>query len=72
MEKIIEVFKTDVRTICEAREIIDMLSLNFPGSRINFDLEDCDYILRVEGKDFASSNVVNLLSKKGFYCEALE
>jgi hypothetical protein len=34
----IEVFKTDVRTISEAREMIEMLAIKFPDSRINFDL----------------------------------
>jgi len=68
----IEVFKTDVTTASDANRIVEMLIQHFPGSRINFDLQDCDKILRVEGKDFSTDKIMSLVNNKGFYCEALE
>lgn len=68
----VEVFRTNIETTSDAHNIIQMLVQFFPGSRINFDLHDCDKILRVEGSDFSPGEVVRLLSSKGFNCEALE
>jgi len=69
---VIEVFKTDVTTVNEAGSIVEMLRQHFPGIRINFDLQDCDKILRLEGKDFSTDKVMMLVHQKGFYCEILE
>lgn len=68
----IEVFKTDVETSTDACTIVEVLLQHFPGSRINFDLQDCDKILRVEGKDFSTDKVMMLVNKNGFHCEILE
>jgi hypothetical protein len=68
----IEVFKTNVETTTDADSILDMLSGLFPASKINFDLQDCDNILRVEGKDFSSDKIVTLLKENGFHCTVLE
>ena len=68
----IEVFKTNVETKNDADSILDMLSGLFPGSKINFDLQDCDNILRVEGKDFSSDKIMTLLKENGFHCTVLE
>jgi len=68
----VEVFKTDIKSTSDAHNLVEMLVQQLPGSRINFDLHDCDNILRVEGNDFSADAVVNLLSKKGFHCEVLE
>jgi pimeloyl-ACP methyl ester carboxylesterase len=43
-------FKTDVDSDQVAVKIITALQRIFPGYRINFDLDDCDKILRVESK----------------------
>lgn len=68
----IEVFKTNVETASDANNIVQVLLQHFPGSRINFDLQDCDKILRVEGKDFSTDKIRLLLTKNGFCCEVLE
>ncbi|GAA3563707.1 hypothetical protein GCM10022395_12800 [Snuella lapsa] len=39
--------------------------------RWNFDLEDCDNILRVESKILKAQTVCNALKRYGFYCEEL-
>jgi len=68
----IEVFKTNIETKDDAHSIVEMLVQLFPDSRINFDLHDCDKILRVEGNHFSAGEVVALLSSEGFKCEVLE
>jgi hypothetical protein len=68
----IEVFKTNVETASDANNIVQMLLQHFPGNRINFDLQDCDKILRVEGNNFSTDKIMLLLNKNGFCCEILE
>jgi hypothetical protein len=68
----IEVFKTNVENAGDANNIVQMLLQHFPGSRINFDLQDCDKILRVEGKDFCTETVLILMKENGFHCSILE
>jgi len=68
----VEVFKTNVKKVQEATTLIDQLSLHFPGSKINFDLDDCDKILRIEGINFLAEKVMLLLKKNGFKCRLLE
>lgn len=68
----IEVFKTNVENLGDANNMVQMLLQHFPGSRVNFDLQDCDKILRVEGKDLSTEKITSLLSGNGFCCEVLE
>lgn len=68
----IEVFKTNVETVSDAGNMIKILLQHFPCSKINFDLQDCDKILRVEGKDFSIDKVLIVLKENGFHCSVLE
>ena len=68
----IEVFKTNVEHASDANTIVHMLLQYFPGSRINFDLQDCDKILRVEGKDFSTQTILTFMKENGFYCSILD
>ena len=70
--KIVEVFKTDVRENVVAEELVSLLQQHFPNSKINFDLEDCDKILRVEGANFTTGKVMQLVNEHGFKCAVLE
>jgi hypothetical protein len=45
----IEVFKTDVNDSDSARTLIERIHETFEYCEANFDLEDCDRILRVKG-----------------------
>lgn len=45
---LVEIFKTNVNNEGLAAEIITTLKKLFPDYEINFDLDDCDRILRVE------------------------
>ncbi|EMR04766.1 hypothetical protein [Cesiribacter andamanensis] len=68
----IEVFKTDVRQRKKAQKIIGLLLRYFPQNRINFDLEDCDRILRVEGVPIHPETIIDLLQAEGVYCRPLD
>jgi hypothetical protein len=66
-----EIFKTNVQQNKHAEKLKAELSTYFPGSKIKFDLEDCDKILRVEGENITAAKVVELVEKRGFYCTEL-
>ena len=67
----IEVFKTNVEDLEQSQILLRRLLSQFPQCRINFDLEDCDRVLRVEGENFAAGNVVRLVNEHGFVCEEM-
>ena len=68
----VQVFKTNVQQPDQAKMIVGMLQEYFPASDINFDLEDCDKILRVKHEEVLSTEVPPLLTKRGFVCEELQ
>ncbi len=67
----VEVFKTDIKETSVADHLIFELLLLFPVAQINFDLEDCDHILRIKAKSVCIKTVQKLFSEKGIYCEPL-
>lgn len=67
----IEVFKTDVQQPGTANLLIAKLMLLFPGCRVNFDLEDCDRVLRIEGKNICPEKTAQLLNASGYSCQML-
>jgi len=68
----IEIFKTNVKGTVQAKKIITILQEQFPDNKINFDLHDCDKILRVEGKSFCAEKIMTLVIENGFSCDVLE
>ncbi|MBS0028996.1 hypothetical protein ACTJJ0_13695 [Chitinophaga sp. 22321] len=68
----VEVFVTNVKRVDTAKEIVALLRRNFPESKINFDLEDRDKVLRVEGEDFQAGKIVMLVNETGFHCRVME
>lgn len=70
--KMIEVFKTDISNNAVAEIIAKHLQNILPEAKINFDLEDCDNILRVEGNSMLVNTVAQQITALGFYCKALE
>jgi hypothetical protein len=68
----VEVFKTDVRKKTQSKMLLSVLSEIFPSFKINFDLSDCDKILRVEGDNMEASRIMILVKEYGFKCEVLE
>lgn len=70
----IEVFKTSVTLIEEEIFLLKKLRKKFPGYLINFDLEDCDNILRIEVTDTKINliSIIKLVESYGFNIEVLE
>ena len=71
--KIVKVFKTDVRDQTTAKQIAKQLESFFEESRINFDLDDCDNILRIESRHsvIGDLEIQELVTKWGYQCEPL-
>ena len=69
----VEVFKTNVTDAGHAKTVVDQIHKNFTGYKANFDLQDCDNILRVESKSgmVQSSLLIDLLKDFGFTAEIL-
>ncbi len=44
----VEVFSTNIKTEKQADLLLEYFRRKFPDYKINFDLEDCDHILRIE------------------------
>lgn len=68
----VEVFKTNIDNELTADALVNELQSLFPCSTVNFDLEDCDRILRVKGNDINPHSVAAVLDRRGFICEALD
>ncbi|MDQ6477533.1 hypothetical protein [Dyadobacter sp. LHD-138] len=70
----VEVFKTNVTDQEEAEKLISLIRHRFKGYDANFDLDDCDKILRVCCKTagIQSGLIIGLLVEAGFAAEILE
>ena len=67
----VEVFKTNVLHRERAEQLASILHSQFSFSKISFDLEDCDKILRVEAKQICVETIIEILSMHGLECEVL-
>lgn len=67
----IYVFKTSVKTKKSVQKLTPFLNTSLQQSKWNFDLEDCDKILRIDSPTEISETVTKLLHDKGFDCEEL-
>tara|TARA_R110002049_G_scaffold303286_1_gene497497 strand:- start:3796 stop:4059 length:264 start_codon:yes stop_codon:yes gene_type:complete len=70
----IEVYRTNVENPKQAKFVLKHLCKIFPDYDINFDLEDCDNILRVESLSGTIEvfQVITLLNNLGFTAAVLE
>ena len=68
----VEVFKTNVQKKKQSKMLLSILSEAFPLFKINFDLSDCDKVLRVEGDNMETSRIMILVKEYGFTCEILD
>ena len=71
-EIMVEVFKTNVQKETDTKYIITIMNREFPNYKVNFDLEDCDKILRVEGVDLEVDNIIDYMNCLGYICMKLE
>ncbi len=69
----IEVFKTNVEDPKEAKWLVQLISKNLSGCQVNFDLEDCDRIMRVKCDKAVVDveHIILLLNDSGFKAEVL-
>ncbi len=68
----VEVFKTNVQKKAQSKMLLCILSEAFPSFKINFDLSDCDKVLRVEGDNMEAFRIMILVKEYGFNCEVLD
>jgi hypothetical protein len=69
----VEVFKTNVKERMHANMLIGQIHRAFTGYKANFDLDDCDRILRVKSTmgPVDSFRLIHLLQELGFKAEIL-
>jgi hypothetical protein len=68
----IEIFKTNVESLTQAESLLTLLQNQFVYVEMNFDLDDCDKILRVKGERFCPLSIAGLLADFGFECQLLD
>lgn len=66
------VFKTSVRDKIQVKLLKPYLNEYLLNSQWNFDLEDCDNILRINSKNCSEKQIVELLKNHGFECIELK
>lgn len=67
----IEIFRTSVNDELESQRIIALLQSTQPNLKVNFDLEDPDKILRVEGYPMDLQIINDTLKKHGHQIEII-
>tara|TARA_A100000171_G_scaffold27967_1_gene26063 strand:+ start:7833 stop:8045 length:213 start_codon:yes stop_codon:yes gene_type:complete len=67
----VHVFKTSVVSKKQAQVVGSFLNILLPSQEWNFDLEDCDKILRIETEEVAPETVITVLNSQGFVCDEL-
>lgn len=67
----IYVFKTSVHTTTDLQTLRPHLDELLRQGRWNFDLQDCDRILRVDSPNEITQGILHLLHQTGFECEEL-
>jgi hypothetical protein len=66
------VFKTNIQNSQSADIVIQELEKHFPEATINFDLCDCDNILRIEHHENVIEKVFHVFQNLGHFCEILK
>ncbi len=66
------IFVTSVEKPEQVSEVKPLLTAVPAISQWNFDLEDCDNILRIEAKDVSPRYIESILHTAGFDCRELE
>ena len=66
------VFKTSVKTKTQAKKLKPHINKLISNAKWNFDLDDCDKILRIDSEENIISVVINSLNIQNYNCEELE
>jgi hypothetical protein len=67
----VEVFSTNVQGEATARQLVEKMLVSFPNFSINFDLDDCDRILRVKGKAINTGEIIAIVESEGYQCRLM-
>jgi hypothetical protein len=68
----VEVFKTNVTSVQQAQTLVRIIREHFDGYKVNFDLDDCDRILRIEAAGMVEAeSVIGLLKDMNVVAEIL-
>ena len=67
----IYVFKTSVKTKVQVKKLKPHIDQALPRAKWNFDLVDCDKILRIDSEDDIVSTVIDFLKDHDYHCEEL-
>lgn len=68
----VEVFRTNVQKKSESKKLLFTLQEIFPALSINFDLSDCDKVLRIQGDNINTLQIMAHFRDFGYHCEPLE
>lgn len=66
------VFKTSVKTKMQMKKLKPHIDKRLPKAKWNFDLEDCDKILRIDSEEDIVLITTDLLNMHNYSCEELE
>jgi hypothetical protein len=70
--EMIEVFKTDVVSREDAAKVLAAIHASFTNYTANFDLQDCDHVLRVCCSETIYPDlVIALVARAGYHAEVL-
>jgi hypothetical protein len=69
----IEIFRTNITEESDANKVLAKIHSAFPGYEANFDLSDCDHVLRVRSREtlICTSTIISLINSFGFIAEIL-
>jgi tRNA G26 N,N-dimethylase Trm1 len=68
----VEIFKTNIESRTQANKVLQLLKQQAPELSCNFDLDDCDRILRVKAEKICLKQIIQILEENGFDCEYLD
>lgn len=68
----IHVFKTSVKTKIQIKKLRPDIDKILSKAKWNFDLQDCDKILRVDSEENIVSTIINILKRHNIDCAELE
>jgi hypothetical protein len=73
MVYMVEVFKTTVSDTYYAKLLLRKIHARFPGYQANFDLSDCDRILRIKATaaNIDVHQIMSIIRRFGYHAEVL-
>jgi len=68
----IYVFKTSVKTKKQVKQLKPAINKIMQPEQWNFDLQDCDHILRIDSEENIVLKIIDLLKEHNYSCAELE